>query len=33
MAYRKVSYPEQIWYLLKWLVKNKFRKDKKNDKG
>lgn len=28
MPYRRVTYHEQLWYLLKWGVKNGFRRRK-----
>lgn len=32
MGYRRVGYLEQLWYILKYLVKQKFRRKKgKND--
>jgi len=27
-GYRRVSYLEQIWYILKWKIENVLRKDK-----
>lgn len=26
-GYRRIGYLEQIWYILKWKIKNMFRKD------
>lgn len=31
MPYRRVSYLEQLWYLLKWKMKHGFRR-KENDR-
>ena len=31
MGYRKVSYLEQIWYILRWKLKELFRKEVPNE--
>ena len=32
MGYRKVSYPEQIWYILRYKLREFFRKEDKRAK-